>query len=113
MDLLCELFNDPTQEYFMQIIMGLHKDFQEQIDCSTEYVLTVDGCKQIMSTMKMKLRKIIHAYMLSGNRSDMAKFDDNTDDKADDDEAKDDGDARDQKKLELTLELESEIGSKS
>jgi hypothetical protein len=91
MDLLCELFNDPDQEYFTQIIMGLHEDFQEPIDCSTEYVLTVDGCKQIMSTMKTKLRKIIHAYMLSGNGSDMAKFDGDTDDEADDEEANEDG----------------------
>jgi hypothetical protein len=56
-------------------------------------VLTVDGCKQIMSTMKTKLRKIIHTYMLSGNGSDRAKFDDDMDDEADEDEAKDDGDA--------------------
>jgi hypothetical protein len=30
MDLLCELFNDPTQEYFTQIIMGLKKIFKSR-----------------------------------------------------------------------------------
>jgi hypothetical protein len=67
MDMLCELFNDPMNEYFTQIIVGLHEDFHEQIDCATEYVLSADACKTIMSSMKTKLRRIINAYMLNGN----------------------------------------------
>lgn len=73
--MLCELFNDSTNKYHTQIMIGLREVFYKQIDCAMEYVLTPDVCKTIMSSMKTKLCRIVLAYMLSSNGSDMAKFD--------------------------------------
>ena len=63
MDLLCELFNDPKNEYRTQIIIGLHEEFRKEINCATEYVWTPDACKTIMSSMKTKLHRIIYNYI--------------------------------------------------
>lgn len=79
--LLCELFNDKSEEVHTKIFHSLHDDFRESINCDVgDYVLTEDKCADIMSSMKKKVRKITNDYNLSGNGSDMAKFDDDSED---------------------------------
>ena len=72
-------------------MLPLHDDFAEAIDCDVgEFQLTPDKCKDIMSTMKKKIRRIVNDYSKSGNGSDMAKFDGDTDEEGEEIEDGDD-----------------------
>jgi hypothetical protein len=89
--LMCEEFNEQSNKYFTQIMISLHDNFAEAIDCDVgEFQLTPDKCNDIMSTMKKKTRRIVNDHSKSGNGSDMAKFDDDTDDEGDEIEDGDD-----------------------
>ena len=83
-DLMCIVFNECDEDVMTQLKPSLHDDFKEQIVCAPNenFRLTPEKCDEIMSTMKKKVRNITHKYNRSGNGSDMANFDGDTDDEA-------------------------------
>ena len=86
-DLMCEAFNNPEEMIMTALKPTLHDDFKVQIQCdTTNFKLTPDRCDDIMTAMKKKIRTIVNKYNLSGNGSDMARFDDDTDNEDDTDE---------------------------
>ena len=79
-ELLCALFNDETVEAWTKSHASLHEDFKDPIDCRKGgYSLTLDACDKMLTDQKGKLRDIIHRYNLSGNGSDMAVYEGDTD----------------------------------
>ena len=67
-----------------EVFKTLHENFKEPIDCPKHHDLTSDKCKELIQEQKTKLRGIIGRYNRSGNGSDMAQFDEDTDNEDDD-----------------------------
>ena len=81
-DLMCIAFNESDEPVMTELKPSLHDEFKEQIECvpNENFILTPEKCDEIMSTMKKIVRAITNRYNLIGNSSDMASFDDDTDD---------------------------------
>ena len=78
-DLMLEKFNG-SDTLVTDIVPDLHEKFREEISCPKGlYQLTRKKCTLMLQEGKGKLRKIIRRYNLSGNGSDMATFDEDTD----------------------------------
>ena len=79
-ELMVELFNDPMVEAKTIPHPTLHEDYHEEINCPKgEYTLTLDRCDKLLTDQKGKLRDIIHRYNMSGNGSDMAVYEGDSD----------------------------------
>ena len=79
-ELMVELFNDPMVEAKTIPHPTLHEHYHEEINCPKgEYTLTLDRCDKLLTDQKGKLRDIIHRYNMSGNGSDMAVYEGDTD----------------------------------
>ena len=78
-DLMLEKFNG-SDILATDIVPDLHEKFREEISCPKgQYQLTREKCTLMLQEGKGKLRGIIRRYNLSGNGSDMATFDEDTD----------------------------------
>ena len=78
-DLMLVMFNKPD-DLLTDIVPNLHEKFRQQIVCPKgKYELTRQKCTDLLQDGKGKLRGIIRRYNLSGNGSDMATFDEDTD----------------------------------
>ena len=74
------MFNDAAVKQQIDALPNLHDKFRVRIDCpKTGYELTRDKCDAMIAHHKTKLRGLIRRYNVSGNGSDMAKFDEDTD----------------------------------
>ena len=83
-DLMCEPFNNTVEVVMTALKPSLHDDFKVQIQCdTTNYTLTTDRCDEIMTAMKKNIHTIVNKYNRSGNGSDIAHFDDNTENEDD------------------------------
>ena len=79
-DLMLEVYNDPEVVVETPSVYRLHSKFRERIKCSKGgYEITREKCKAMIRDHKAKLREMIRKYHLSGNGSDMANFEDDTD----------------------------------
>ncbi|KAL7536665.1 hypothetical protein ACHAWF_005529 [Thalassiosira exigua] len=80
-DFICEDFKDSDVEACTESLPNLHDKFRRTINCPKgAYELTREKCAELIQDAKGKLRDIIRRYNLSGNGSDIATFDDDTDD---------------------------------
>lgn len=79
MDLIVEAFNDPDVEATTTIIANLHPKFREHIDCPKgAYTLDRKKAAKMMMDRRGHLRDIVRRYNKSGNGSDMALFDEDS-----------------------------------
>ena len=80
-ELMSVEFNESDVEYKTKALPNLHDRFAHEIECKRDdkFKMTPDKCKSIIQEMKTKLRKIIDRYNQSGNGSEMASFDDDSD----------------------------------
>ena len=79
---MLQVFNDPELVVETPSVYRLHSKFREHIQCPKfGYKVTREKCKTMIGDQKTKLRLMIRNYHLSGNSSDMANFDEDTDDK--------------------------------
>ena len=71
-EIMVEMFNDEDMDVATQSYKHLHDDFHSPIECMKgSYTLTIDKAKELIMSMKHKLREIIRRYNASGNGSDM------------------------------------------
>ena len=79
-DLMSDAFNDEFVDAETPAVPNLHTKFRLSIECPrSNYQMTREKAKSLISDQRTSLRQMIGNYNKSGNGSDMALFDEDTD----------------------------------